>query len=802
MKYLLHYDPKNSACIYITIITVFFLFHSQYSYSQGLEYNKEFIVNAATTSYASQSNSVLLSNGNMVISWVQNERIFMAIYDQFGSKIKEIPAISYKNNVKTGLCPLNNNHYVISWSANDNVFIKIFNELGNPVSDEILVNSDSYKRNYLGAVTEINNGQFIIGWVSFQDNFGPHDVYGKIFDSTGNQISDQFRVNSDYIGNSTYVAISAIREREFIVVWNSHDSLSTHNSIVAAIFNNEGQKISRNILVTESETRELISQNVQSISDSVFAICWEKRGEIWDENSLPEVNLHYFSTNANRIGDEVLVNTSDQNIEQSSIRKPGISILSNGNYLVHWCTDLQLKAQLFAPSTETIGSNIHISEGKIFAHAVTPFNENGFIMCFDKNGKIFANYFLNSPIIHKLNEFDLILPANNDTITARLENASVKFVWNKPNKLPMNFSNEIYYKFYLSSTQDSGNNKLVVTTQDTTLEIESLSRGQSYLWNVSAHNINSDSIWNTDFHKFGIVNSELLNQDTLRERLSYFPLQVGNYWQYHLHNFTSLVGGSNSIYETKVTNISLLNNGKQYYKVTSSRDKSFYLRIDSLSGIVYQYINDDKEIILHDLFANDGNEYSGSGTFFSGQDISTQRCDSTITTNLFGTDIKMKYFNSPEEIDLGSIPEYVYAKNLGLYYDATDFKSGLYSNRYILIYAKINGIEYGEKHVTGKENTEIPEDYSLSQNYPNPFNPTTTIQYTIKNSEFRSRNSELVVLKVYDILGREVAALVNGVQPPGNYEVSFDGSGLASGIYYYQIRTKDFVETKNMLMIK
>ena len=89
----------------------------------------------------------------------------------------------------------------------------------------------------------------------------------------------------------------------------------------------------------------------------------------------------------------------------------------------------------------------------------------------------------------------------------------------------------------------------------------------------------------------------------------------------------------------------------------------------------------------------------------------------------------------------------------------------------------------------------IPSDFSLSQNYPNPFNPTTTITYKIPQPEF-------VSLKVYDILGREVATLVNEEKPAGSYELQFEGRGLTSGIYFYQLKTGIFVETKKMVLLK
>jgi hypothetical protein len=97
--------------------------------------------------------------------------------------------------------------------------------------------------------------------------------------------------------------------------------------------------------------------------------------------------------------------------------------------------------------------------------------------------------------------------------------------------------------------------------------------------------------------------------------------------------------------------------------------------------------------------------------------------------------------------------------------------------------------------VTGLTNNEIPTVYDLSQNYPNPFNPTTTIKYSIPKSGF-------VSLKVYDILGKEVANLVSQEMAAGYYSVNFDGSNLGSGVYFYRIESAEFVQTKKMLLIK
>jgi hypothetical protein len=88
-----------------------------------------------------------------------------------------------------------------------------------------------------------------------------------------------------------------------------------------------------------------------------------------------------------------------------------------------------------------------------------------------------------------------------------------------------------------------------------------------------------------------------------------------------------------------------------------------------------------------------------------------------------------------------------------------------------------------------------PFTYALEQNYPNPFNPTTAIRYSIPRAE-------RVMLTVYDLRGQEVAVLVNGYQSQGVYEVTFNASNLASGVYFYQIKAGEFTHTRKMLLMR
>lgn len=91
--------------------------------------------------------------------------------------------------------------------------------------------------------------------------------------------------------------------------------------------------------------------------------------------------------------------------------------------------------------------------------------------------------------------------------------------------------------------------------------------------------------------------------------------------------------------------------------------------------------------------------------------------------------------------------------------------------------------------------TEIPSEYKLHQNYPNPFNPSTTISFSIPEKEF-------VTLNVYNSLGQVVSTLVSSELLPGNYDFSFDASNLTSGVYFYEIRAGEFVNSKRMMLLK
>jgi len=143
--------------------------------------------------------------------------------------------------------------------------------------------------------------------------------------------------------------------------------------------------------------------------------------------------------------------------------------------------------------------------------------------------------------------------------------------------------------------------------------------------------------------------------------------------------------------------------------------------------------------------------------------------------------------------------------------DLLDTPVGEYGVRIAALNTSLKDITFADvetfsivDNATGiNEFVELPADYNLYQNYPNPFNPITTIKYSIPNVETGHASSQQhIQLKVYDVLGNEIATLVNEYKQAGSYEIEFDASEFNSAVYFYRITSGSYSETKKMILLK
>ena len=119
-------------------------------------------------------------------------------------------------------------------------------------------------------------------------------------------------------------------------------------------------------------------------------------------------------------------------------------------------------------------------------------------------------------------------------------------------------------------------------------------------------------------------------------------------------------------------------------------------------------------------------------------------------------------------------------------------------------YIRENYIIVTNPTIIQEDSDVLPTEFKLYNNYPNPFNPTTIIKYAIPQSPLPGEDGRggLVTLKVYDVLGKEIKTLVNEEKPAGYYEVEFDATSLPSGVYFYQLKTRDYIKVRKMVLLR
>ena len=277
-----------------------------------------------------------------------------------------------------------------------------------------------------------------------------------------------------------------------------------------------------------------------------------------------------------------------------------------------------------------------------------------------------------------------------------------------------------------------------------------------------------------------------------------FPMSVGNVYVYSVNSHSG--GGYDTTYLRRGTiDRDSLIDGRKYYFINSIKFNGWY-RVDTATGSLYKYdsvgscshyIN---EILIDSLSSSPGGlNYS----CIPGQ--SAIVICSFENRELFGQNIFHKKFSYSYNVGPATFTyNSYYASGYGLstyvtYY--SNFISGTVTHT--LKGCVINGVVYGDTTVTSilQIGNTVPSSFSLHQNYPNPFNPSTKIKFGIPKGA-------LVKLKIYDILGREVAVLVNEKLTAGIYEYDWNASALPSGVYFYRLEAGEFTESKRMVLVK
>ena len=275
------------------------------------------------------------------------------------------------------------------------------------------------------------------------------------------------------------------------------------------------------------------------------------------------------------------------------------------------------------------------------------------------------------------------------------------------------------------------------------------------------------------------------------ELINLYPLEVGNMWVYIdssvVHSFIEV-----SIAVVEVVGDSLAPNGKLYYDLKEGTDH-FLERIDSTEGKLYRYyehpILPENEYVIADLQGEVGD------TMITFDPPNSQAYLIVIGVDTFYnwglTKFRKRFF----KLNYPVFRYFSFTEDIGLDYSDISIAIGSAWGSRTLKGCIINGVTYGDPSPVEQEITNSPLEFYLFQNFPNPFNPVTKISWQSPAGSWQT-------LKIYDVLGNEVAILVDEYKPASDYEVEFNGSNYTIGIYYYQLNSGEFTETKKMVLLK
>jgi len=267
----------------------------------------------------------------------------------------------------------------------------------------------------------------------------------------------------------------------------------------------------------------------------------------------------------------------------------------------------------------------------------------------------------------------------------------------------------------------------------------------------------------------------------------WYPLQLGNKWQYS--------DGLIEIYyySVEVIGDTIMPNEKTYQILDEAGNIRYQRNEDN--KYVYEYNQfDSTEILLYDFISPDRTIWKSKFDYYYYGVQKTERDYSYLpniesTWKLFDL-VQIDSSVAPPDTIFGAMID-VFPTQITKGIGVTSYSYGIFSG---LSGAIINGDTLGT--ITSIKDKSLSQNsYHIFQNYPNPFNPSTNIEFSIPKEEF-------VELNIYNSLGQIVKNLINGIIPRGNHIIRFEGEGFSSGIYFYQLKTKNYSNIKKMLLLK
>lgn len=738
----------------------------------------EILIN--TTQINSQRNPQIArdAEGNHIVVWESKDvsgavNIYHQLFDSQNKKIGGevlVNDINETENTKPAVAMNANGDFVITWASHSadmnsiyDIKAKIYKN-NNQLGDEIFVNTTTELSQTKPRVTIDDEGKFIIVWESWTIN-NDRDVFFQRFDSVGNKIGTEMRVNKTLAYSQARPDIKYLSNGNFVISWESWKQIATTSrgyDIFASIYDSNGNVLNEEFLVnTYTEDYQWYS-NIESLDNGEFIIVWCS----WEQDGFDGgIYLQKFDQFGNKLGDEILVNSTFVNYQWL----PKIHKMFNNNIALVWSSWKQdgdregVYCQILNESMNKVSFESIVNEYTDSYQWEPDFivlNDNSLFVVWSSWGQY-----------GKENDYDLIGKIISPVKAQAVINSRA-----------------------IQHSEGNSSSRVFVHVVDST-------------------QITGDS-YEVNFYKPSdeLVYATIKNKTKSIDVISNYAIGGGEGVFYITQPFEGLAVQFDPVFEFK------LDFDHSYFVNNSNSNFTFTIGSGAgakvLAPIDAVIIWGSTETLSDGTFANPSDfAYNSSGQkvvkcpFVAWNITDNEKIDLVV---LEQSSSKNNNWETNEEVGLLTPSKYTsqfprYHASFKASYSGEKKYPTFGDSLFILTRRPITSddkfIFTASKNyftTTVNSNENYPVEFSLAQNYPNPFNPSTTIKYSIP---FTS-NPIQVSLRVYDILGRGVTTLVNENKSAGNYEVKFDSKNLASGIYFYRLKAGNFLATKKMILIR
>lgn len=791
--------------------------------SLGISLGPNFKVNDDTGSAEQSYPSIASdSSGNFVITWEDtrngNDDIYAQVYnstgvpsgpnfkvnDDTGSKDQGVPSISMNGR----------GQFTISWqdyrNGNLDIYAQRFDSFGNPIGHNFRVNDDTGSAHQFSPATAMDAaGNSVITWTDSRNGYS--DIYAQRYDSSGSAIGSNFKVNEPWV--AVYMEHSDVamnRSGSFVVTWDFYWTGTSYRYLYAQRFDSSGAPLGTNFKV--NDLLQSTWQHFPAIAmddSSKFVITWQDlRNGNWDIYAQRyKPSGAYFSSNFKVSDNTRLSGTSDQ-------MYPAIAVDGSGDFIITWedwrCGEYcpYIYAQRYSYAGTPLDTNFRVDSILGIAPSVAMNSSGNFIVVWrdyqcqyvghstppicwsdDVHARRYSRF--GTPLGPSFRVNDIVGSADGAYPSAialdSYDNFIITWLDYRNNNLDGNV--DIYAQRYDSYGTPVGINFKV--NDDTGIA------GQNY----PAVGID------------GFGNSIITWLD---QRNGWWP----DIYAQRYNSVGASVGADFKVNENIANQvrthpvIAVSRSGRSiiaWENTRTAEDSSYILaqRLDPSGNREGPSIIVNSSYVVTDWWqpaiASDD-----SGNFVLAW--SDYQCNINQTA-CFSDDVYAQKYSSsgilaggpyliPDERYAASSQVYpsVAVNNSSIFFTWMDSRKGNWD-----IYAKV--VDWNWTKVEDEQNAGLPKSFELSQNYPNPFNPITTIPFQAGSSEQVAGRPIHTTLKIYNILGQKVRTLVDEEKAPGNYKVIWDGkdnSGreVTSGIYFYQLKTKDYTNTKKMVLLR